>query len=112
MRRGRTLIFVLLIVVIGLAVAFVALRPILFPAPEVAAPVSVEIYVVLQPIPQGGEITDVGIKGDTDVPTRQLDIDGGFRLENVEVPRDSQIELELRIKNQSNGGFKFQMQQI
>ncbi|MBI3162106.1 MAG: hypothetical protein HYZ23_06335 [Chloroflexi bacterium] len=57
MRRGRTLIFVFLILIIGLAVAFVALRPILFPSTVTPpAPTTVDVYIAMQPIPQGGEI--------------------------------------------------------
>lgn len=55
MRRGRTLIFVFLIIIIGLAVAFVAYRQLLAPT-EPPPPTFVEIYIAVQPIPQGGEI--------------------------------------------------------
>jgi len=59
MRRGRTLIFVLLILIVGLVVAYFgirALRPILSPPPP--EPVDVQIFVAAQPIPQGGKITE------------------------------------------------------
>jgi Flp pilus assembly protein CpaB len=55
MRRGRTLIFVFLIIIIGLVVAFVAYRQ--FSVPEVPPPpLFVEIYIAVQNIPQGGQI--------------------------------------------------------
>ncbi len=56
MRRGRILIFILLIVVIGLVVAFVALRTLLQPATP-KPPTTVQVYVAGQNIPQGGKIT-------------------------------------------------------
>lgn len=55
MRRGRTLIFVFLIIIIGLVVAFVAFRQFLVPV-EAPQPLFVEVYIAGQPIPQGGEI--------------------------------------------------------
>jgi Flp pilus assembly protein CpaB len=59
MRRGRTLILLLLILIVGLAVAYVGLRalgPLFSPgAPE---PEDVQIFVAAQPIPQGGKITE------------------------------------------------------
>jgi len=59
MRRGRTLIFLLLILVVGLAVAYVgirALQPLLTPgAPE---PLDVDVFIAGQSIPQGGKITE------------------------------------------------------
>jgi Flp pilus assembly protein CpaB len=58
MRRGRILIFVLLIVIIGLVVAFVALRQLLPSSPQSAAPTNVDIYIAGQHIPQGGKITE------------------------------------------------------
>ena len=55
MRRGRTLIFIFLIVIIGLVVAYVAYRQ--FSVPEVPPPPAyVEIYIAVQNIPQGGVI--------------------------------------------------------
>lgn len=59
MRRGRIIIFLILIVLVGLAVAFVAFRallPSLTPAPQ--APADVLIYKAAQNIPQGGKITE------------------------------------------------------
>lgn len=56
MRRGRILIFILLIVVIGLVVAFVALRTLLQPSTP-KTPATVQVYVAGQNIPQGGKIT-------------------------------------------------------
>jgi len=59
MRRGRILIFVLLIVIIGLIVAFVAIRQLLASAPsQPATPANVDVYVAGQNIPQGGKITE------------------------------------------------------
>ncbi len=59
MRRGRILIFLLLIVVIGLAVAFVAIRMLLqSQVPRQQAPINVEVFVAGQNIPQGGKITE------------------------------------------------------
>lgn len=58
MRRGRILIFLLLIVIIGLAVAYFAIRLLLqSQAPRQQAPVNVEVFVAGQNIPQGGKIT-------------------------------------------------------
>jgi pilus assembly protein CpaB len=56
MRRGRTLIFVFLIIIIAAVVAFVAYNQYLKPA-EVVAPVYTEVYIAAQPIAQGGAIT-------------------------------------------------------
>jgi len=58
MRRGRILIFVLLIVIIGLVVAFVALRQLLSSSSQPAAPANVDVYVAGQNIPQGAKITE------------------------------------------------------
>jgi pilus assembly protein CpaB len=57
MRRGRTLIFILLIVVIGVVVAAVAFRTFLQPATP-QAPANVLVYTVGQNIPQGTKITE------------------------------------------------------
>jgi Flp pilus assembly protein CpaB len=58
MRRGRILIFLLLIVIIGLAVAYFAIRLLLqSQAPRQQVPVNVEVFVAGQNIPQGGKIT-------------------------------------------------------
>ncbi|HUI90264.1 MAG TPA: RcpC/CpaB family pilus assembly protein [Anaerolineales bacterium] len=58
MRRGRILIFVILIVIIGLVVAVVALRSFILQPSQPAAPLNVEVYVAGQNIPQGGKITE------------------------------------------------------
>ncbi|HNN12527.1 MAG TPA: hypothetical protein PKL78_03150 [Anaerolineales bacterium] len=58
MRRGRTLILVLLIIIIGLVVGFFAIRQFLQAQQPVNQPVFVEIYYAAQNIPQGGEITE------------------------------------------------------
>jgi pilus assembly protein CpaB len=57
MRRGRILIFVVLIIVIGLVVGLFALQQFLrLRQPQ--SPANVEIYVAGQNIPQGGSITE------------------------------------------------------
>lgn len=59
MRRGRTLIFLLLILIVGLAVAYFSIRALqqaLTPRPQ--APANVQVFVAAQPIPQGGKITE------------------------------------------------------
>ncbi len=58
MRRGRTLIFVFLIIIIGLVVAFVAIRQFLSTSTQVDQPLFVEVYISLQPIAQGAAITE------------------------------------------------------
>lgn len=59
MRRGRTLIFVLLIVIIGLVVGFVALRQFTAAAtPTPETPTGVEVFIAGQNIAQGGKITE------------------------------------------------------
>ena len=58
MRRGRILIFVLLIVIVGLVVAFVALRQLLASSSQSTVPANVEVYVAGQNIPQGAKITE------------------------------------------------------
>jgi len=59
MRRGRTLILVLLIVIIALVVGFVALRQFLS-TPQTAEDqtIYVEVYYAAQNIPQGGRVTE------------------------------------------------------
>ncbi|HEY6074453.1 MAG TPA: SAF domain-containing protein, partial [Anaerolineales bacterium] len=60
MRRGRILIFVILIIVIGLIVGVFALQQVLrLRQPQ--APANTEIYVAAQNIPQGGAITEAVI---------------------------------------------------
>jgi pilus assembly protein CpaB len=59
MRRGRIVIFLLLIVVVGLAVAFVAIRMLLQTrTPQQQVPINVDVFVAGQNIPQGGKITE------------------------------------------------------
>ncbi|MBI2332144.1 MAG: hypothetical protein HYU84_08305 [Chloroflexi bacterium] len=59
MRRGRTLILVLLIIIIALVVGFVVLRQFLF-TPQAAEDqtIYVEVYYAAQNIPQGGRVTE------------------------------------------------------
>lgn len=59
MRRGRTLILVLLIIIIAMVVGFVALRQFLF-TPQTAEDqtIYVEVYYAAQNIPQGGRVTE------------------------------------------------------
>ncbi len=57
MRRGRTLIFVFLIIIIAGVVAFVAYNQYLKP-PPVVAPAYTDVYIAAQPIAQGGTITE------------------------------------------------------
>ncbi len=61
MRRGRTLIFVLLIVIIAVVVGFVAIRQFLSTSTEAEQPVFVEVYVAGQNIPQGEGITEAAL---------------------------------------------------
>src|SRR3990172_7519852 len=57
MRRGRILIFVLLIIIIGLVVGVVAVRQFLLSrAPDQQQPTFVEVYIAGQNIPQGSDI--------------------------------------------------------
>lgn len=56
MRRGRTLIFVLLIIIIAAVVLYVAYNQFVKPPAVVVLP-SVEVYIAGQNIPQGGLIT-------------------------------------------------------
>jgi pilus assembly protein CpaB len=58
MRRGRTLIFVFLIIIIAAVVAFVAYRQYVSTQVAVAQPVFVEVYIAAQPILQGGTVTE------------------------------------------------------
>jgi len=61
MRRGRTLILVLLIIIIALVVGFVAFRSFFIQPQDTTAanqPVYVEVYYAAQNIPQGGRITE------------------------------------------------------
>jgi pilus assembly protein CpaB len=56
MRRGRTLIFVFLIIIIAAVVLYVAYNQFVKP-PVVVVPPSVEVYIAGQNIPQGGVIS-------------------------------------------------------
>jgi len=60
MRRGRTLIFLLLILIVGLVVVGVAVTQFLpqLLAARTPEPQNVEIFITGQPIPQGGKITE------------------------------------------------------
>lgn len=58
MRRGRTIILVLLIIIIGLVVGFVAIRQFLLTQQPTEQVVYVNIYYAAQNIPQGGEINE------------------------------------------------------
>jgi Flp pilus assembly protein CpaB len=58
MRRGLILISILLIIIIGVVVVFVAFNNILRPSPQSAAITNVDVYVAGQNIPQGGKITE------------------------------------------------------
>jgi pilus assembly protein CpaB len=57
MRRGRTLIFVFLIIIIAAVVAFVAYRQYTATQTVAVQPAFVEVYIAGQNIPQGGAIT-------------------------------------------------------
>ncbi len=58
MRRGRILIFLVLIVIIGLAVAVFAVQQFVLRSQEVEQPVFVDVFIAGQNIPQGGDITE------------------------------------------------------
>ncbi len=58
MRRGRTLILVLLLVIIVLIVGFVAIRQFVLTPQAEDQPVFVEVFYAAQNIPQGGTITE------------------------------------------------------
>ncbi len=59
MRRGRTLIFVILMILILGVVGFLAFNQISKQqAPQSVQPATVEVYIAKQPIPQGASITD------------------------------------------------------
>lgn len=58
MRRSRTLILVILVIIIGLAVGFVAIRQFLLSQQQPDQPVYVDVYYAAQNIPQGGAITE------------------------------------------------------
>ena len=58
MRRGRTLILVFLIIIIGLVVGFFAFRQFSAPSTDAAQPLFVDVFIAGQNIPQGGKITE------------------------------------------------------
>jgi Flp pilus assembly protein CpaB len=72
MRRGRILIFLLLILIVGLAVAYVAIRAVLqAQTPRPVAPTTVEVFVASQNIPQGAKITE-DVLGTITVPSDKV----------------------------------------
>lgn len=83
MRRGRTLIFVFLIIIIGLVVAFVAIRQFLSTTTEAEQPSFVDIYYTSQNIPQGGKITSE-VLATMKIPQENL-IATMFTLEELDV---------------------------
>ncbi len=91
MRRGRILIFLLLIVVIGLVVVFVAVRSLLPGLTGGAAtppPPNVEIFVAGQNIPQGAKIT-VDLLSTIKLPQNQVNA--------VEFTTDKQDQLVNKV---------------
>jgi pilus assembly protein CpaB len=58
MRRGRIIIFVVLIIIIGLVVGVVALQAFLSNSTKTTEPQFVDVYIAGQKIPQGGDITE------------------------------------------------------
>jgi Flp pilus assembly protein CpaB len=71
MRRGRTLILILLILIIGLLVGFVAIRQFLATQQQVDQPVYVSIYFAAQNIPQGAPITE-DVLGTMQIPQENV----------------------------------------
>src|SRR5690349_4904306 len=72
MRRGRTLIMVLLIIIIGLVVAVVFFRQFLNgPSNAEQTPTTVEIYAAGQSIPQGEKVTEAALTTMT-IPQEKL----------------------------------------
>ncbi len=61
MRRGRVLIFVLLIIIIAVIVGFVAIRQFLSASTSSDQPVFVDVYIAGQSIPQGADITEAAL---------------------------------------------------
>lgn len=83
MRRGRILIFLLLIVIVGLAVVFFAFRTLLqTQTPQQQVPVNVDVYIAGQNIPQGGKIT-------------------ADMLSTMSVPQDQVTEVEFTTAEQA-----------
>jgi len=62
MRRGRILIFVLLIFIVGLVVAAFVIRQFLARASRAETPAFVEVFVAAQNIAQGQKITDAMVR--------------------------------------------------
>lgn len=72
MRRARTLIFLVLILIVGLAVAYFGIRALQqYLAPPPAAPVYVQIFMAGQNIPQGAQVTEDALTT-LDVPAEQV----------------------------------------
>jgi pilus assembly protein CpaB len=71
MRRGRIIIFVVLIIIIGLVVGVVALQAFLQNTSQPAEPQFVEIYIAGQNIPQGGDITEA-VLGKISIPADKV----------------------------------------
>jgi len=72
MRRGRIVIFVILIIIIGLVVGVVALQAFLGSGGEQPAePQFVDVYIVAQNIPQGAEVT-IAALGTMSIPADKV----------------------------------------
>ena len=71
MRRGRIIIFVVLIIIIGLVVGVVALQAFLNSSTKPPEPQFVDVYIVMQKILQGGDIT-VEALGTMSIPADKL----------------------------------------
>jgi pilus assembly protein CpaB len=83
MRRGRILIFVVLILIIGLVVAAVAIRQFLLAnsTPETPAESFVTVYIARQNIPQGADITE-DVLSTAEIPRGNL-IDTMYTVEET-----------------------------
>lgn len=83
MRRGRTLIMVLLIIIIGVIVVFFAFNTFLSGGTTAEqAPTTVEIYVAGQNIPQGEEVTEAA-------------------LQTITIPQDKQVAVMYTLEEQA-----------
>jgi len=72
MRRARTLIFLFLILIIGLAVAYFGIRALQqYLTPPPPPPVNVEVFIAGQSIPQGAQITEDTL-GTIEVPADKV----------------------------------------
>jgi Flp pilus assembly protein CpaB len=72
MRRGRIIIFVVLIIIIGLVISVVALQAFLQSrSSQPTEPQFVEIYIAAQNIPQGGDITEAAL-GTISIPADKV----------------------------------------